>query len=197
MTFDEGYVILDVMTDKSGTSYFTPDEKKVMLKQGTYNYLEAISDNFESDLTLTDGLYPIVVGPTVLSVNADVATLPTDFMFRLNCYLNSPENEIRYQKLNNWSHTHDDPHAKPIDEDISYTLTSAGALFSGYSSGTVNMFYMKKPEFAPQDNIGEWVNLPEQEQYKIIEHSFKLATSSMNDENRFPFALNMLQDKKE
>lgn len=197
MTFEEAFSVIDVMTDKSGTAYFNPDEKEVMLRQGTYDYLELISDNFESDLVLTDGLYPIVKGPVTLSPSAGLAPLPNDFMFRLNCYLDTPENEIRYQKLNNWSHTHDDPHAAPSkDENWSYTLVSGGALFTDLNGRTPYLFYMTHPEFAASVDTGEWVNLPVQEQYKIINFTFKLATSSMSDNERFPFALSLIEDRK-
>ena len=166
-----------------------------MLEQGTYNYIENISDNFESNLVMTDGLYPIVVGPENITIANSLGTLPADFAYRLNAYFGTPDNELKYIKLNNWSHVHDDPHSVPTNEKPVWTLTSNGILTSGITSGTISLFYFKHPTFAVSENTGEWVNLPIQEQYKIIKWAFKLGTTAMGDGDKHQFSIEQIKEK--
>lgn len=196
MDYTSAFKVIDNMVDKTGTAWFNDDEKEIILRQGTYHYLETISDNIESDNILTDGLYPITIGPVALSVAASVAALPTDFAFRLNLYLDTPDNAIRYVKLNNWTHAHDDPHNIAGGETPSCTLKEGGFHLSGYTSGSVFLWYLKHPEFDFVDSNKEWINLPIQEQYKIIDYSFKLATSSLSD-SRYQYGVNLIGDKRE
>jgi len=198
MTFLQAYAILDVMCDKSGTGYFTPAEKKILLQQGTYMWLKSLSKQFEKDLEVVDGMYTVVNGPQAISYNSTtkIGVLPQDFLYRLNCYYTAPQNRIRYVSWNNWNTVHDDPHNTPNSENPVYTMATTGMLFSGVP-GTPQVFlvYIKKPTFSATDNTGEWVNLPEPEQYDVIAFSYELATNSMSD-NRFSFALEMLRQNK-
>jgi hypothetical protein len=196
MDYTRAFKILDNMVDKTSTAWFNDLEKELMLTQGTYHYLETIVDNLESDITLTDGLYPITIGPTQLQVTGSTAELPADFAFRLSLYLDFPENIIRYVKLNNWNHSHDDPHnvaggAVPVT-----TLGEGGFHLSNYTAGNVMLWYMKHPTFDFVDSNKQWIDLPEQEQFKIIDYSFKLATGALSD-GRFQYGVNFINDKRE
>ncbi len=195
MNYEEAYNVLDNMCDKSGTAWFNEFEKNIILKQGTYNYLKSISDNFESNKEMIDGIYTLVSEPTLLTVSNNIAELPSNYAFRLAMYINSPENEIRYTKLNNWSHTHDDTHSDI--ENVTYgTLIKSGFLLTGDLTGnSVYLFFIKDPSYNFNDTTEEWVDLPEQTQYEVIKHSFKLATTSLGDE-RYQLGNNLLQDGK-
>jgi len=78
MKYEEAYIHIDNLLDKTGTGYFTDDEKNKFLDLATWEYTEYLVNSLESDAEAMTKIAPLVVG------NSDLSKIPLGDGFRIS-----------------------------------------------------------------------------------------------------------------
>jgi len=76
MTYTEAYIHIDNLLDKTGTAYFTSNEKNQFLDLAVMEYTKGMVNTLESDAQSMEKIAPLIVKSQSLAQSSGVITLP-------------------------------------------------------------------------------------------------------------------------
>lgn len=152
MTYTEAYDYIDNLLDKSGTAYFTDNEKNIFLDMAVMEYTKGLVNTLESDAQSMEKIAPLVVKSSSIAQSSGVAAIPSDSYHILRIYTAVGDYPVNIISHGEYAISKDDPFRKPSNEKPFGLLKGSNIEIFGNSS---NIFveYIKNPNLSSESGF--------------------------------------------
>lgn len=152
MTYTEAYIHIDNLLDKTGTAYFTSNEKNQFLDLAVMEYTKGMVNTLESDAQSMEKIAPLIVKSSSLAQSSGVITLPATIPVYhiLRAYTATNDYEINIMGYGEYASAKNDPYHKA---DTKNPIGLLRGLSMDVIGNTENVYieYIKVPYLADEE----------------------------------------------
>ena len=152
MTYTEAYIHIDNLLDKTGTAYFTSNEKNQFLDLAVMEYTKGMVNTLESDAQSMEKIAPLIVKSSSLAQSSGVITLPTTVPVYhiLRAYTATNDYAINIMGYGEYASAKNDPYHKADTKNPIGLLRGASMDVIG-NTENVYIEYIKVPYLADEE----------------------------------------------
>lgn len=152
MTYTEAYIHVDNLLDKTGTAYFTDDEKNQFLDLAVMEYTKGMVNTLESDAQSMEKIAPLVEKSASLTQSSGSITLPTatPVYHILRAYTATNDYEINIMSYGEYASAKNDPYHKADVKNPVGLLRGASMDVIG-NTESVYIEYIKVPYLVDEE----------------------------------------------
>ena len=153
MTYTEAYIHIDNLLDKTGTAYFTSNEKNQFLDLAVMEYTKGMVNTLESDAQSMEKIAPLIVKSSSLAQSSGVITLPTPppVYHILRAYTATNDYAINIMGYGEYASAKNDPYHKADTKNPIGLLRGVSMDVIG-NTENVYIEYIKVPYLADEES---------------------------------------------
>jgi hypothetical protein len=116
MTYTEAYSYIDDLLDKSGTAYFTDDEKMRFVDLAVMEFTKGLINTLETDTESQHKIAPLVTKSSSLVQSSNTVSYPSRFYHLLRAWTASTRVPVKIVTMNEFNAQQNDPYHKGTSE---------------------------------------------------------------------------------
>jgi len=154
MTYTEAYIHIDNLLDKTGTAYFTSDEKNQFLDLAVMEYTKGMVNTLESDAQSMEKIAPLIVKSSSLAQSSGAIELPTviPFYHLLRAYTATNHYSLNIMGIGEYAATKNDPFHKADNKNPVGVIKGVKHMEIYGTTENIYVYYIKTPYISSEQD---------------------------------------------